>query len=73
MSNENKLYADKGMLYTNGAETTGKEIRLAEGISKEEFYQISEEEYNAMFDETPENMATEEDYQNALRELRVEL
>lgn len=40
------LKADKGKIYTNG-EIYGIIIDLADGMDGKEFYQITEEEYNA--------------------------
>ena len=37
------LYADEGKILTNG-EIYGKQIFLAEGVSGDDFYEISEEE-----------------------------
>lgn len=39
------LYADEGNVLTNG-ETYGKQIFLADNANPEEFYQITEQEYN---------------------------
>mgnify|MGYP006994489098 CR=1 FL=1 len=41
------LYADEGKVLTNG-EIYGKEIYLAEGVSAEDFYEISDAEYEAV-------------------------
>lgn len=41
------LIADKGMIYTDG-ETYGSVIYLAEGVNKEDFYQIPLSEYEAL-------------------------
>lgn len=43
------LYADEGKVLTNG-EIHGKVIYLAEGLDESSFYEITEEEYNAMFE-----------------------
>jgi hypothetical protein len=41
------IYASEGKILTNG-EIYGKQIFLAEGVSEDSFYEISEEEYNAL-------------------------
>ena len=41
------LYADDGMVFTNGLEF-GKIIYLANGIDPSMYYQITEEEYNSI-------------------------
>jgi hypothetical protein len=41
------IYASEGKILTNG-EIYGKQIHLAEGVSEDSFYEISEEEYNAL-------------------------
>lgn len=66
------IEASSGMILTDGA-TFGKKILVAEGVDKNTFYEITEEEYNAMFETDTENTATEEDYQNALKDLGVKL
>jgi hypothetical protein len=38
------IYADEGKILTNG-EVYGKQIFLAEGVSEDSFYEITEEEY----------------------------
>ena len=66
------LRADEGKYLTDG-ETYGKVIMLGESRRAEEFHEITEEEYNELINEDPENIATDEDYQNALRDMGVEL
>lgn len=41
------LYADEGKVLTNG-EIYGKEIYLAEGLTAEDFYEISDAEYESV-------------------------
>ena len=41
------LYADEGKVLTNG-EICGKEIYLAEGVSAENFREITDAEYNVI-------------------------
>lgn len=64
------IEASEGMILTDGV-IYGKKIFLAEGVDKSAFYEITEEEYNAITDS--EDVATEEDYQNALGEMGVRL
>lgn len=44
------LYADEGKILTDG-EIYGKQIFLAENKPAEDFYEISEEVYNALMNE----------------------
>ena len=41
------LYADEGKILTNG-EIYGRQIYLAEGLTAEGFYEISEDVYTAL-------------------------
>jgi hypothetical protein len=43
------LYADEGKILTNG-EIYGRQIFLAENLTSEEFYEISEEMYNTLIE-----------------------
>lgn len=75
MSQRTILYAKHGMLLTNG-EIYGRTIYLADGTSADNFYEITEEEYNAIMaeqQEPSEDDATEADYQTALGEFGVQL
>ena len=47
------LYAEDGMILTNG-EIYGKIIHLAEDKSKDDFYEIPEEEYRKIISENEE-------------------
>lgn len=66
------IVASDGMVLTDGI-VYGRKILVAEGVDASVFYEITEEEYNELINEDPENTATEEDYQNALKDLGVEL
>ena len=39
------LEADNGYIYTDGADTFGYTIHVAEGVDKNKYYQITDEEY----------------------------
>ena len=70
------LYASEGMYKTNGI-IYGKEILLEEDLDGNDFYEITDEEYNALFEnEMVEvsdgfNQISEDDYQDALRDMGV--
>lgn len=66
------LTADDGYVYTDG-NIYGSTIYLAEGMSADDFKQITLEEYNEIMNAPEEELATIEDYQNALRELGVKI
>ena len=63
------IKANEGFILTNG-EIYGTEIWLAEGVDAASFYEIPLAEYEAMMNGEE---ATEEDYQNALREVGVKV
>ena len=72
MDNRIILTADEGYVYTDG-KIYGTVIYLAEGVSANNFRQITLEEYNEIMNAPEEEQATEEDYQNALKEMGVNL
>ena len=68
------INASEGHILTNG-EIYGKIIYLADGIDESIFYEIPEEEYNAIVsdNEPTEDDATEADYIAALGEMGVKV
>ena len=65
-----KLIANEGMILTNG-EAFGRVVFLGTGDSAENWHEITEAEYEVLVEN--DNPATEEDYQDALREMGVSL
>ena len=47
------IYADAGKVVTNG-EIYGKSVFLAKGVSEDDFYEISDEEYQNILKEKEE-------------------
>ena len=66
------LTADDGYIYTNG-KIYGSTIYLADGENADGFYKITREEYTAIIEAESDENATEEDYQNALKEMGVDI
>ena len=68
------IFASEGHILTDG-ETYGTAIYLAEDRNKDEFYEITLEEYEEIIKRQAEPQpddATIEDYQTALKKLGVE-
>ena len=66
------LIANDGMVLTNG-EIYGKEIYLADGVSADAFYEITQAEYEALMQEEETDVwAENEDMKSALNLLGVE-
>ena len=66
------LLADEGMMLTDDS-SFGTTVRLGKGDDGSKWYEITEEEAEARQAEdiSTEDEATDEDYQNALREMGV--
>lgn len=69
MAERNILKATEGHILTNGT-VYGTEIWLAEGVSGEDFHEITIAEYEAI---TNSEEATEDDYRNALKSMVVNI
>lgn len=67
-----KLTASDGMIFTNG-EAYGKEIYLGVNDAPENWWEITQEAYEEIQKQQESEMATEEDYQNALRDMGVQV
>lgn len=50
MKTRKVIYADDGKVLTNG-EIYGSTIFLADGVSEDDFYEITEEEYQTILEE----------------------
>ena len=72
MNNRIVLTADEGYVYTNG-EIYGTTIYLAENMNADDFTQITREKYEQIIKDQNSELANDEDYQNALRELGVQI
>lgn len=68
MGNRTVLYADPGMVLTNGTDY-GRVVWLAVGADPNAYRQITEEEYNAIM---ASEQAEAADYESALARLGVE-
>ena len=68
---ENKIVAKDGYILTNGS-AFGKIVFLGAHDSKENWYEITFEEYDKIVNTEPEEV-TEEDYVEALRNMGVEI
>lgn len=70
---ERKLTAAEGMVLTNGKDY-GKVVYLGINDAPDNWYEITEAEYaEKMREEAEADMATEEDYQAALRQMGVKV
>ena len=59
MKTRTVLYADDGMILTNG-EIYGKCVFLAEGMTEDGFYEISDAEYEELTGVTEDTLETDE-------------
>lgn len=55
MKKRTVIFAEDGKVLTNG-EIYGKQIFLADGISEDDFYEITEEEYQEILDKQTDPM-----------------
>jgi hypothetical protein len=53
------IEASEGMIYTNGIDIFAEKIWIAEGVSKDSFYEITREEYNRILSEENEGVIPE--------------
>lgn len=73
MSERIPIRADAGYVYTDGKGSYSDISWVVPGEDTDAWYQISRSEYEKMTNASEEEQATEEDYQNALRELGVKI
>jgi hypothetical protein len=64
-----KIVAKEGMVLTNG-QAYGIEVFLGKNSKPEDWWEITREQYDEIIN-APSEEATEEDYQNSLREMGV--
>ena len=50
------LFAYEGKVITNGKDVYGKVIRLASGVSEADFYEITDEEYNNILQDSEDSI-----------------
>ena len=67
-----KMVATEGMVLTNG-EIYGKTVFLGNGDSPDNWREITDEEFEKRQTDDTEDVATEDDYRSALRELGVKV
>jgi hypothetical protein len=66
------IEASEGHILTNG-KVYGRVITLSIRSKEEDFYEITEEEYNRLFSEDESEQVTEEDFIDALNEMGVKI
>ena len=66
------LIADDGMMLTDGS-SFGSVVRLGKEADETVWYEITQKEAEERMDVSTEDMATETDYQSALREMGVKV
>jgi hypothetical protein len=72
MKKREPIKATEGHILTNGA-IYGRTIYLADDLNAADFYEITLDEYNAIVEDNDDDtdIATEDDYKAALREMGV--
>lgn len=73
MANKREPIIAKKGVFTDGKGFFADVIWAAIGTNPDEFYEIAREEYEAIMNTPEDERATDEDYQNALRELGVKI